>query len=172
MQYPFYDFSVPVFVKSLGALSHLLEKASELATTKGGDDAVLNARLAPDMLPFVSQIRIACDNAKGASARLAGVEAPVMEDTETTIAELKVRIEKTIAFISSLTPEQFAEAGTRKIELKYFPGKYMTGEGYFKEYAIRNFFFHYVTAYDILRVEGATIGKQDFMSSLPLLDLN
>ena len=170
MQYPFYDFSIPLFLKSLDASLHLLAKASELAVEKGGDTAVLEARLAPDMLPFVNQIRIMADNAKGASARLAGVHIPVFEDNETTLAELKARVEKTITFLKTLTPEQFADAATRKIELKYFPGQHMIGGEYFTQYALPNFFFHMTTAYDILRKEGAKIGKTDFMKTLPLVN--
>lgn len=169
MQYPYYDFSVSVFVKSLGALSHLLDKAAELALEKGSETAVLEAKIADDMFPFLRQIRITCDNAKGAAARLAGVSAPVIEDTETTIVELKVRVEKTLAFLATLTPEQFADAGARTIVLPYFPEKHMTGDGYLKAYALPNFFFHMTTAYDILRKEGAQIGKSDFMKVLPLM---
>lgn len=169
MQYPFYDFSVPLFLKSLDAALHLLGKAEELAAEKGGEAAVLEARIAPDMLPFVNQIRIMGDNAKGACARLAGVEIPVFEDNETTIADLKTRIEKTITFIQTLTPEQFADAAARRIDIKYFPGQHMIGDRYFTEYALPNFFFHMTTAYDILRKEGAKIGKTDFMKTLPLI---
>jgi hypothetical protein len=122
------------------------------------------------MFPFLMQVRIVSDNAKGASSRLAGIEIPVFEDNETTISELVVRVQKTITFLESLTPTQFEDAASRRIELKYFLGKHFTGEGYLKAYALPNFFFHLTTAYDILRHIGAPLGKADYMHGLPLQD--
>lgn len=155
----------------LASVSHLLDKASELATTKeGGEAAVLDARIAPDMFPLARQVQIACDNAKGASARLSGAEMPVFEDTETTIEQLRERIRKTVAFLETLKPEKFADAATRRIELKYFANQYMTGDGYLRQYALPNFFFHVTTMYDILRKEGVNLGKADFIHGAPLID--
>jgi hypothetical protein len=155
----------------LRSVDHLLDVASERASTKaGGENAILDARLAPDMFPFVRQVQICTDNAKGASARLAGVDIPSYPDTETTIAELKARIEKTLAFLETLKPEHFAEAADRRVELAYFPGKHMTGDVYLRQYALPNFFFHVTTVYDILRKEGAQIGKADYMNGLALID--
>lgn len=165
-----YDFSVPIFIKHLGAMRHLLDKAEALSkTVEGGEQGVLVARLAPDMFPFVKQVQVMTDNAKGAAARLAGVEVPVMEDTETTFEALRVRIDKTIDFLKTLMPEQFADAATRKIELGYFPGKHFLGDAYLTTYALPNFFFHATTAYGILRMLGSDIGKADFMNGLPLI---
>jgi hypothetical protein len=170
MQYPYYEFSVPVFTKMLRSVSHLLDIAHEHVQTKGGDEGIiLNASLAPDMFTFIRQVRICADNAKGAAARLAGVPVPVFEDTETTIAELKARIEKTIAFLESLTPEQFASAADVHVELPYFPGMHFEGDGYLRQYALPNFFFHVTTVYAILRAQGAALGKADFMHGLPLI---
>lgn len=170
MQNQHYDFSVPIFTKMLQSVLHLLDVASELAKGRPeGEKSILEARLAPDMFPFVKQVQIACDNAKGASARLAGVEIPSFPDTETSIAELRTRVENTILFLESLAPEKFSDAGTRKIELKYFPNQHMLGDGYLKQYALPNFFFHVTTMYDILRKEGAVIGKGDFIHGAPLI---
>lgn len=155
----------------LRSVLHLLDVATELATGKpDGEKAIMEARIAPDMFPFVKQVQISCDNAKAASARLAGVEVPSFPDTEISIKELRERVEKTIEFLNSLAPEKFADAGTRKIELKYFPNQHMLGDGYLKQYALPNFFFHVTTMYDILRKEGAVIGKGDFIHGAPLID--
>ncbi len=170
MQYPYYEFSVPVFIKALRSVAHLLDVAHEFAQANGGDEqSILNASLAPDMFSFIRQVRICTDNAKGAAARLAGIDVPVYEDTETTIAELKARIEKTIQFLESLAPEQFANAAEVRVELPYFPGMHFVGDGYLRQYAIPNFFFHVTTVYAILRAQGASVGKADFMHGLPLI---
>ena len=171
MNNPYYDFSVPLFIKMLGGLKNVIEKARVIAETQeGGENVILEHRLAPDMFPFVKQVQIACDNAKGAGARLAGIEIPKFEDNEASLADLEVRIEKTVAFLKSLTAEQFTEARTRKVELSYFPGKHMTGDGYIKEYGIPNFFFHTTMAYALIRSLGGELGKNDYMNGLPLRD--
>lgn len=171
MQNPYYEFSVPIFKKGLKSLEHLLDVAATYATTyEGGEAALLEVRLAPDMFPFARQIQIAADNAKGSVARLAGVEVPAFPDTEATIAELKERVVKTVAFLDTLTEEQFADAATRRIELPYFAGKHFIGAEYLKQYALPNFFFHLTTAYSVLRMAGAPVGKGDFMHGLPLQD--
>ena len=166
-----YDMTVPVFVKSLTQLSALVDKAEAFAAEKKIEEGVmLQSRLVLDQFPFVRQIQIACDNAKGCVARLTGIEAPVMEDTEASFAELKERISKTIAFLETITPEQFEGGAERKVELMYFPGKHMLGADYLSSYALANFFFHVTTAYSILRHHGVVIGKQDFMGALPFKD--
>ncbi len=172
MQNPYYEMTVPVFSRMLQNLDQLLEKGVAHATATGMSEAdMLSQKLAPDMFPLLRQVQIATDNAKGCVARLTGIEAPVMDDTETTVAELHVRIEKTIAFISNVPAESFAEAAERKIEVKYFPGKYFTAEAYLIEYAIPNFFFHVTTAYGIFRMLGTVIGKADYTGSFSLQDL-
>lgn len=164
----YYTFSVPLFTKVLKALDGVLTKAA----ASGKDETTLvNAQLAPDMFPLKKQVQIACDNAKGVSARLAGVEIPSHADTEETIAELQVRIAKTIEFISSIPESAFEGAAERQITLPYFPGKYMTGAEYLEQYALGNFYFHVTTAYGIIRNQGVEIGKADFTGGMPLRDL-
>ena len=170
MQNPYYDFSIPIFIKSLGGLKNILKKAEALATTEGGEAAFLEKSLAPDMFPFKRQVQIACDNAKGVAARLAQIDIPQFADTETTLGELEMRIDKTISFLNSITPEQMSEAAQVRVELPYFPGKHMRGDGFLTEYALPNFFFHVTIAYGIVRAEGGLLGKGDFMNGLPLRD--
>lgn len=160
-----YTYTVPIFVKALGGLKRVLLKAKEHGVN---ESALLGDALAPDMFPFVRQVQIACDNAKGASARLAGVDIPAYQDTETSIDELILRIDKTIAFIAMLPETAFDTAAEREVTLPYFPGKYMTGFDYAREYAIPNFFFHVTTAYALARKAGVPIGKDDYINGLPL----
>lgn len=169
MQNPYYDMTVPVFKKMLENLEHLLTKGAQFALEKGiSEETMLANRLAPDMFPLSRQIQIATDNAKGCVARLCGIEAPVMEDTETTVAELRARIAKTIAFLDSVEPAQFEGAQVRLVSLRYFPEKHFVGHDYLTQYAIPNFFFHAAIAYALLRVMGADIGKKDYLGPLNL----
>lgn len=165
---PQYTFTVPVFIKALGGLKNVLQKAKEHGLA---DAALLQDRIAPDMFPFVKQVQMATDNAKGSSARLAGVEAPAYEDNESTIDELIARVDKTVAFLETITPEDLAEAESRQITLPYFPGKFMAGLDYAREYAIPNFFFHVAMAYALVRKNGVAIGKTDYLNGLPLQDI-
>src|SRR5262249_23512569 len=156
-----YQTSIPVFTQILTSLSNILTKAAAHAEAKKIDPAVLiNARLAPDMFPLSRQIQIACDHAKGASARLAGVEIPSFPDTETTFPELQARIAKTLDYIKSLKPAQFDGAEKREVTLK-IQGNEMKwpGQTYLFHGAFPNFFFHASTAYDILRHNGVEVGK-------------
>ena len=169
MQQPYYEMTVPIFKKMLENLDHLLSCGAAYALEKGiSEETMLSNRLAPDMFPLSKQIQIATDNAKGCVARLIGIEPPLMEDTETTVTELHARIAKTIAFLDTVTPDQFAQAEAQKVTLKYFPGKHFLGHGYLTQYAIPNFFFHVGTAYALLRAMGADIGKKDYLGPLPL----
>lgn len=169
MQNSYYEMTVPVFKKMLENLDHLLSLGSAFAIEKGiSEETMLNNKLAPDMFPLCKQIQIATDNAKGCVARLCGIEAPVMEDTETTVAELHERIAKTIAFIESVSKEQFAKADEQKIVIKYFPGKHFLAYDYVTQYALPNFFFHVTIAYALLRAMGADIGKKDYVGQLSL----
>lgn len=163
-----YTYTVPIFTKLLKGLKQCIEKAE----AHGLDEVVLmQDKLAPDMFPFVRQVQIACDNAKGATARLAGMDVPSKEDNEKTLAELKARIDWTLTFIASVSESSFDGAHDRKIELPYFPGKYMTGFDYVREYVLPNFMFHTVTAYGLIRKNGVAIGKADYVFGLPLKDL-
>jgi hypothetical protein len=167
-----YTVTVPTFIKLLGGLKNVLAKAEAHAKEGGISEATfINDRLAPDMFPLKKQVQTACDNAKGAIARLTGKENPKIEDTEETFTELQARIDKTLAFVGSVNEKDFAGAEERKIVLPYFPTKYMTGNDYALEYAVPNFIFHVVTAYGIVRKNGVQIGKADFVNGLPFKDL-
>jgi hypothetical protein len=164
-----YELSVPIFAQYLTALSANLDKAAALCVAKKIEPAVLtSARLAPDMFPLSRQVQIACDFAKGASARLAGVEVPTWEDNEKSIDDLKARIKKTIDFIQALKPAQFEAAATRDINIK-LRGNPVTfkGQPYLTHFAMGHFYFHCTTAYNILRHNGVEIGKGDFIGAIP-----
>jgi uncharacterized protein len=159
--------SVPVFTRQLANLSAILHKAEAHAAARKIDPVVfINARLAPDMFPFSRQVQSASDSAKGCAARLAGVEVPSYADTETTFPELQARITKTVAFLQSLAPELIDGSEERAIILKIRGQETrFSGQHYLLNFALPNFFFHAVTAYDILRHNGVEIGKQDFLGS-------
>jgi hypothetical protein len=163
-----YVFSVPVFVKTLGNLSAILAKGEAYAEQKKFEPAILlNMRLAPDMFPLLRQVRIACDFAKGASARLAGEEPPQWEDNEATIADLQARIARTIAFVQGFAPSRFEGAESRKVTvtMRGEPVEYV-GLPYLAHVVLPNFFFHAATAYDILRHAGVELGKRDFIGKV------
>ena len=160
-----YDFSVKTFTRMLTNLSAFIDKAVAHAETKKFDGKVLfEARLAPDMFPFASQVRIACDFAKGGAARLAGLEPPKHEDNETTLAELKARIARCLDFVRSVKPEQLAGSEDRDIThvLRTFTLN-MKGLPYLTSFVLPNFYFHVTTAYVILRHNGVELGKRDFV---------
>lgn len=165
-----YQASVPVFIRSLKSLSAILRKAAAHAGKQGFDPAVLaTSRLYPDMFPLIRQVQIASDTAKGAGARLAGMDPPKFDDTETTIPELIKRINDTIAFLRTLKAAQIDGSEDREVVLK-FPGKKLEFRGldYLLGFALPNFFFHVTTAYAILRHNGVEIGKQDFLGEPPV----
>ena len=164
-----YTYTVPVFTKMLNGLKLVLAKAKEdVVAGKLDEKTLIEDRLAPDMFAFAKQVQTACDNAKGAAARLSGAEVPSFEDNETTIDELVARVDKTLAFLATVKEESFAGAAERKIEIKYFAPKWFTGFDYAREYAIPNFFFHLSMAYAIVRKNNVPIGKTEYMVSLPL----
>jgi hypothetical protein len=173
-----YSITIPPMTKSLTALSALLDKVAKHAASKQLDwhtpgmqeEALLNSRLISDQFPFIRQVQVACDNAKGCAARLAEIENPKHEDTEKTIAELKERISKTIAFLNTIKPEQIIGKEKVKVALSFWGGKHMEGFEYVTEYLIPNFYFHVATAYSILRSNGLDIGKSDYMGPLSLKD--
>jgi len=162
-----YQASVPRFVNILGNLSNILDKAQAHADAKKLDAAALTSyRLFPDMLPMSAQVQIACDGAKGAVARLAGVEIPAYEDKEKTLADLKARIAKTVAFIQSVAPAQIDGSEDKEIVLKR--GDKETrykGMQFLLGHALPNFYFHVTTAYNILRHNGVEIGKRDYLGN-------
>ncbi len=163
-----YTASIPVFKQMLQALSGVLHKAEEHATAKKIDpNALLQARLFPDMLPMLRQVTVACDFAKGAAARLAGVEVPVMPDTELTFAELQTRIAAVLTFISSLDASLFDKPHSREIVIQAGTPRERTFDAstYLLHYAIPQFFFHVTTAYALLRHNGVEIGKKNYMGA-------
>jgi len=168
MSYTIYDASVPVMVRALTNLSKILDKA--VAQAKAEDkplNALIEAKLAADMRPFTFQIQSASDAAKGCAARLAGIAAPSMPDTETTFPELKARLQKTIDFLNSVKPAQFAGAEDKEIVLKFPNGEFkFTGRDFLAGFALPNFFFHVTTAYALLRHNGINIGKMDFLGGI------
>lgn len=166
-----YELSIPTFLLSLQALRGILEKAVAHAQTQGFDGSILaNSRLFPDMLPLTRQVQIASDAAKGAAARLAGVDAPKFEDNETTLPELIVRVDKTIEYLESFRPEQLEGAATRTITVPTPRVSFtFTGLDYLRHWAIPNFYFHVTTAYDLLRHNGVVLGKADFLAGIDKL---
>lgn len=159
--------SVPLFKRQLGALLNWLDKAEAHATARKFDpNNYLQLRLAPDMLPFVSQIRIASDAAKGCVARLAGVEPPKFEDNEATLDELRQRIRKTIDYVQSVPASAIDGSEARDIVLpmRNRDPLHFAGEFYLKHWALPNFFFHCTTAYALLRHSGVALGKPDFLN--------
>lgn len=168
MTHSLYAASLPVFRQLLGGLAAVLEKAEAHAQERRIEaDALLQARLFPDMFPLTKQIQIATDFAKGASARLAGVESPRYEDTERSFAELQQRISKTLGFIDGLAEAEVEAGATRPIthgsgeRARHFDN----GAHYLTHFALPQFMFHVTTAYAILRHNGVPIGKKDFIGA-------
>ena len=167
MKISMYQASVPVFTRMLTNLAAVLDKAAAHAEAKKIDPTVLvNSRLYPDMLPLVKQVQIASDHAKGAAARLAGLESPKFEDNEATFPELGARIQKTISYLNTLKPEQIDGSEERTITLP-LRTRTLTFQGmpYLLNFALPNFYFHVTTAYDIFRHNGVELGKKDFIGS-------
>ena len=163
-----YTASVPSFSHTLKNLSEILAKAEAHATARKIDPSVLlGARLYPDMFALTRQVQIACDGAKGCAARLAGLDVPRHEDTETTFAQLQERIAKTIAFIESVPADKIAGSEDRRVVLT-LRGQDVTFTGlqYLTAFVLPNFYFHVVTTYDILRHNGVELGKRDFLGNV------
>jgi len=162
-----YDQFIPVFSQMLSALDKVLTKAEADAAARKIDlDVFVNGRLAPDMLPLTRQIQIMTDQAKGGASRLAGKESPKFSDDEKTFADLHARIAKTLAHLKTFTASDFDGAETRDIELKFPNATFnFKGKDYLLNFVIPNFYFHYTTAYAILRHNGVPIGKGDFLGN-------
>jgi len=160
-----YQASAPRFANILRNLSAILDKAeAHCAARKIEPTALTTFRLFPDMFAFTRQVQIACDTAKGAVARLAGLEIPKHEDSEQTFADLKARIAKTLDFIASVKPERIDGSEEREVVLPMRSGeRRFKGMQYLLGFAYPNFYFHVTTAYNILRHNGVEIGKQDFI---------
>ena len=162
-----YQASVPRFVNILSNLSNIIDKAQAHVDAKKLDPTTLTAyRLFPDMLPMTKQVQIACDAAKGVVARLAGADIPVYEDDEKTLADLKARIAKTIAFIRTVTPGQVDGTEDKEIVIKRGDKETRyTGMQFLLGHALPNFYFHVTTTYNILRHNGIEIGKRDYLGN-------
>jgi hypothetical protein len=167
MKISMYQASAPRFANALGNLSAILDKAQAHAEAKKIDPAVLGGlRLIADMFPLARQVQVACDTAKGAVARLAGVEIPKYDDTEQTLPELKARIAKTLDFVRSIPAARIDGAEEREVVMK-MRGQDVrfTGLQYLFGHAWPNFYFHLTTAYNILRANGVELGKRDFIGN-------
>ncbi|KYF63600.1 DUF1993 domain-containing protein [Sorangium cellulosum] len=160
-----YQASIPVLVRMFGNLSAILTKAAAYAEAKKIEPRVLlDARLAPDMLPLTRQVQIASDTAKGCGARLAGVDVPKYEDNEASFDELQARIAKTVAFLNGLRPEQIDGSEDRDVSIPT-RGQPLQFKAlpYLLNFALPNFYFHVMTTYAILRHNGLDIGKMDYL---------
>ena len=162
-----YQVSVPVLLRGLENLSAILAKGQAFAEAQGLNESELTtAKLADDMFPLTRQIQIASDAAKGAGARLAGVEIPSFEDTEVTFADMQARVEKTIGFLKTLNEQQFEGAENKTVSFSNKGGSYtFNGKDFLFTFAFPNFFFHITTAYDILRHKGVELGKKDYLGA-------
>jgi uncharacterized protein len=159
--------SVPAFVRGLNVLSTLLKKGEEYAAQAGmAPEALLDARLAADMLPLSAQVQRASDTSKFALQRLGGGDAPTFADDETTFAQLQQRIADTIAYLQGVDAAEVDAGEGREVSLKFGSfGASFSGEDYLLSFALPNFYFHVVTAYDILRNQGVKIGKLDYLGA-------
>jgi hypothetical protein len=163
-----YSASVPVFKQLLGGLDGVLAKAQAHAAEKKIEpSAFTQARLFPDMFPFAKQVQIACDFARGVTARLAAADVPSYEDKEQTFDELRALIGKTVAFVDGFDASRFEGGAEREIVLR--PGtpkeKRLSADCYLLNYGLPQFLFHVTTAYALLRHNGVEIGKRDFMGA-------
>lgn len=164
-----YELALAVTKNGLATLTHLLEKVeTHIKEKEITEDSLLSASLSPDMFAFARQIQIATDDARRNLLLLAGKEHIKMDDTEKTVVELKERVKKTLEVIASLKKEDFEGADERHISLYWMGDKYVEGKDFVEEFFFLNFFFHVVTAYDILRKEGVAIGKMDFITKFTM----
>jgi hypothetical protein len=165
MKLSMYQASVSAFIRQLNNLLAILDKAAAHAEAKKIDPKVLiNSRLFPDMFPLVRQIQLATDTARGGAARLAAVEVPAQEDTETTFPELVARIRRTVSYLETLKAEQFEGAEERTVTWQTRSStKSMQGLPYLQNHLLPNLYFHITTAYNILRHSGVELGKMDFL---------
>lgn len=166
MSIPIYDLTIGAMTPILKNLDRIVDKAEAWAAEREiNPDALLQARLAPDMLTFIQQVRIATDTGKGAAARLSGLEPPVWEDNESTFADVHSRIGKALDYFAKFDADHFDGAEKRDIVLKLSVGTLeMNGQQYILGFVLPNFYFHVTTAYNLLRHNGLEIGKVDFLS--------
>jgi len=163
-----YEITVTQFTKMLKNLDAILAKALPYAENKKIDpEVLLNSRLAPDQFNLIKQIQIACDSAKLGVAKLTGKDAPVHDDKEATIPQLRSRISDTIAFLGTTKETDFSGASEKKITTPRWEGKTLFGHEYVTQHTIPNFYFHMTVAYEILRHNGLEIGKKDYLGPMP-----
>ena len=168
-----FTFTITAYVRNLKNLKAILEKAKVWQVEhKISDETIMNARLALDQFPLASQVRTACNFARNSGAVILGVEHPVYEDNEKTLTDLQDRIDKVIAYLEAVTPETVqVDLETRMVPIVLVPGKGLTTKYFLEVYAHENFYFHYITAYAILRHYGLSIGKGDYMTNIEFKDL-
>lgn len=168
MSISMHQISIPAFVRGFSVLSSLIDKAEAFATERKIDPAVLvNARLAPDMLPFAGQIQRASDTSKATIGRLTTIEVPKFADEETAFAELRERIARTVAFLESVDPSALDGSDDKAVTLSAGQLKVtLSGVDYTLKFALPNFYFHVTTAQNILRHNGVQVGKLDYLGAL------
>jgi len=163
-----FEITVPQFTKMLHNLSLILDKAEAYATANKIEmNVLLNDRLAPNMFNLIRQVQIACDTAKLCASRLSGKDAPVNDDSEKTLEEVKGRIQQTIGYLETFSAKDFEGAETKHISQPRWEGKYLTGKEFVLEHATPNLYFHITTAYAILRHNGVDIGKKNYLGEMP-----
>lgn len=164
----FYEITIIQFSKTLKNLEAILDKASAQAAEKKVEfEVYLNSRLVPDQFNLIRQVQIACDTAKLCAARLTGKTAPVHDDTEKTLSDLKTRIAEVVSYLATYSAADFKDSATIKVSQPRWEGKYLTGAEFAVQHAIPNLYFHVTTAYAILRHNGITIGKKDYLGDMP-----
>jgi hypothetical protein len=165
--------TITAYTKHLTSLRSILEKAKVWQTeNKISDETIMNARLALDQFSLAGQVRAACNFARNSAAVIRGLETPVYEDNEKTLSDLQARIDRVLAYLGEVTPESVKDdLETRLVPLYWMPGKGLTAKYFLEEYSLFNFYFHYVTAYSILRHYGLMIGKADYIGGVDLKDV-
>lgn len=163
-----YKMTIPLCLKALQNLDHVLMKGAQHAEAKKFDvEILLNSRLAPDQFHLIRQVQIACDTAKLGASRLTGKAAPTHDDSEKTLPQLKNRIAETVAFLKSLNESDFKGSEEKHITTPRWEGKYLLGQDYLTHHVLPNLYFHMTTAYSILRHNGVDVGKKDYLGELP-----
>ena len=164
----FYEITILQFTKMLRNMNLILDKASSHAAAKKFDvEVLLNSRLAPDQFNFIRQIQILCDTAKRGAAQLTGKDAPVHEDKEKTLDDVKARIHSVINYLETFKHSDFDNSASVKISQSRWEGQHITGKEFLIEHAMPNFYFHFTTAYSILRHNGVDVGKKDYLGAMP-----
>lgn len=157
--------------KQLGQMDKWFDAAAQFAEQKTfSPDVYLAMRLAPDQLPFVRQVQIACDTAKLGASRLTGKEAPKHDDAEQTLEELRTRVKDVVGYLNGFQASDFDGAAERSVTQPRWQGKTMSGHDYFMEHVVPNFFFHATHVYALLRHNGVNLGKKDYLGQLTMRD--